>query len=332
MKKLLKVFVILLLSVVVLLILIVAYIKIALPNVGPARDLKIEKTAARIARGNYLAKSVMACMDCHSARNPTEFTMPLIPASLGEGGERFDQSMGFPGVYYAANITPAGIGNWTDGEIYRAITTGVRKNGKAIFPVMPYHSYGFADSEDVKSMIVYLRSLKPIEHKVPESSSDFPFSIILNTVPVKANPLTVPPAADSVGSGRYLVTIGACHDCHTPFEKGKFDETFSMAGGRVFPVPGGMATSANLTPDMETGIGSWSKSFFIQRFAFYRDSVNAHRVISTGEYQTIMPWTLYGTMTDRDLGNIYAYIQTLKPVKHVVIKFRKTEPALTVSR
>jgi mono/diheme cytochrome c family protein len=330
MKKLLKVLAILLLSVIVILLLIVAYIKIALPNVGPAPEFTIDKSAARIARGNYLAKSVMACMDCHSARSLTEFTMPLIPASLGEGGERFDQTMGFPGIYYAANITPAGIGNWTDGEIYRAITTGVRKNGKPIFPVMPYHSYGFADPEDVKSMIVYLRSLKPIEHKVPESSSDFPFSIILNTVPGKATPLTIPSETDSVGNGRYLMTIGACHDCHTPFEKGKFDETFSMAGGRVFPVPGGMATSANITPDKETGIGSWSKSFFIQRFANYRDSINAHRVISAGEFQTIMPWTLYGTMTDKDLGNIYAYIQTLKPIKHLVGKFRKTQLALGV--
>src|SRR5450755_229925 len=150
MKKALKVLGILFLSIIVILLIIIAYIKIALPNVGPAPQLTIEKSAAIIARGNYLAKSVMACMDCHSKRDTTQFSMPLIPSSLGEGGERFDQTMGFPGIYYAANITPAGIGNWTDGEIYRAITTGVRKNGKPIFPVMPYHSYGSADPQDVK--------------------------------------------------------------------------------------------------------------------------------------------------------------------------------------
>ena len=79
-----------------------------------------------------------------------QFSMPMVLSTRGQGGERFDQTMGFPGVYFSANITPSGIGGWTDGEIYRAITTGVRKNGKPIFPVMPYHSYGLADPEDVK--------------------------------------------------------------------------------------------------------------------------------------------------------------------------------------
>jgi hypothetical protein len=322
MKKFLKVLGIIVLSLLLILVIIVAYIKIALPDVGPPPQLTIEKTPERIARGNYLAKSIMACMDCHSTRDITQFTMPLIPASLGGGGERFDQTMGFPGIFYAANITPSGIGSWTDGEIYRAITTGVRKNGKPIFPVMPYHSYGFTDPEDVKSIIVFLRSLTPIEHVVPTSSADFPMNIILNTIPVKANPLTIPPPVDSVGNGKYLVTIGACRDCHTPFEKGKFDETLSMAGGRSFPVPGGIVTSANLTSDKITGIGTWTRDFFINHFAMYRDSANAHRVVQKGELQTFMPWTLYGNMTDRDLANIFAYLQTLQPVNHEIVKWK----------
>jgi hypothetical protein len=321
MKKLLKVLGILVLSILLILIIIVAYIKIALPDVGPAPQMTIEKTPARMARGTYLAKSVMVCMDCHSKRDLTQFTMPLIPSSLGQGGGRFDKTMGFPGVFYSANITPAGIGSWTDGEVYRAITTGVRKNGKPIFPVMPYHSYGYADPEDVKSMIVYLRTLTPIENIVPESSADFPMNIILNTIPKKAEPLAIPPAGDSIGNGRYLVIIGACRDCHTPFEKGKFIDAFAMAGGRSFPVPGGIATSANLTQDKETGIGSWTKELFIQRFAIYRDSANAHRVVKPGEMQTIMPWALYGTMNDTDLGNIFAYLQTIHPIKHSITKF-----------
>jgi mono/diheme cytochrome c family protein len=322
MKKLLKILGILVLSILGILLIIISYIKIALPNVGPAPQMTIERTPERIARGNYLAKSVMACMDCHSKRDITQFTMPLIASSLGEGGERFDQTLGFPGIFFAANITPSGIGSWTDGEVYRAITTGVRKNGKPIFPVMPYHSYGFTDPEDVKSMITYLRSLTPIENVVPESSADFPMNIILNTIPKKAEPITIPPAGDSVGNGRYLLTIGACHDCHTPFVNGKFDETLSMAGGRSFPVPGGTVTSANLTSDKTTGIGSWNKEIFVQHFAMYRDSATAHRVVNPGDLQTVMPWTLYGNMTDKDLANIYAYLQTLQPVNHLIVKWK----------
>ena len=99
MKKILRILGILVLSIIILLLILVAYIKIALPNVGPAPEMTIEKTEARIQRGNYLAKSVMACMDCHSKRDLTQFTMPLVPSTLGQGGERFDQTMGFPGVF-----------------------------------------------------------------------------------------------------------------------------------------------------------------------------------------------------------------------------------------
>jgi len=322
MKKLLKVIGIFVFIILLLLVIIAGYIKIALPNVGPAPLITLEKTPDRIKHGAYLAKSVMICMDCHSSRNPLEFSMPMVYSTIGEGGERFDQSMGFPGVYYSANVTPAGIGNWTDGEIYRAITTGVRKSGKPIFPVMPYHSYRQADPDDIKSVIAFLRTLSPIQNIVPEPESDFPMNIILNTIPVKADPQTKPPTEDSVANGKYLFNIAACHDCHTPYNKGKFVESAAIGGGRVFPVPGGMVTSANITPDKETGIGSWTRDIFIQHFAMYRDSTNAHRVVKLGEMQTIMPWTMYSNMTDRDLANIYAYIQTIKPIKNNVVKWK----------
>ena len=134
--------------------------------------------------------------------------------------------------------------------------------------------------------------------------------------------MKLPAAGDSLANGKYLFTIASCHDCHTPFEKGKFDESMALAGGRVFPTPGGMVTSANITPDKETGIGSWTREFFMQHFSMYRDSLAAHRVINGAEVQTFMPWTLYGTMTDTDLENIYAYIQTLQPIKHAISKWK----------
>ncbi|HEX2684049.1 MAG TPA: cytochrome C, partial [Ferruginibacter sp.] len=140
MRKILKVIGILLIIIIVAVAGLGAYVKIALPNVGDAPNIKIAYTSEKIKRGEYLANHVMVCMDCHSTRNWNEFSAPPIPGTLGKGGELFDARAGFPGTYYSANITPAGIGNWTDGEIFRAITTGVRKNGKPIFPVMPHHN------------------------------------------------------------------------------------------------------------------------------------------------------------------------------------------------
>ncbi|MEQ9592214.1 MAG: hypothetical protein RLN86_06420 [Cyclobacteriaceae bacterium] len=112
------------------------YVRMALPNV-PAPELTIDVTEERIKRGDYLANSVAVCMDCHSKRDWAKFSAPLTPGTLGMGGDRFDQAMGMPGIFYAKNITPAGIARYTDGELYRVITSGVTKEGKAMFPFMP---------------------------------------------------------------------------------------------------------------------------------------------------------------------------------------------------
>src|SRR5690606_37478758 len=90
-----------------------AYVSLALPNVGEAQEMKIERTPVRVARGEYIANHVAVCMDCHSTRDYTLFSAPLVPGTLGKGGELFDQQMGFPGSFTSKNITPAGIGKWT---------------------------------------------------------------------------------------------------------------------------------------------------------------------------------------------------------------------------
>ena len=110
------------------------YVKAALPDVGEATELKIDYTPERIQRGAYLANSVTICMDCHSKRDWSKFSGPPSEGSIGMGGDRFDQTVGMPGVFYAKNITPEGIARYTDGELFRVITTGVTKEGRAMFP------------------------------------------------------------------------------------------------------------------------------------------------------------------------------------------------------
>jgi len=323
MRKVLKVLVILLGIIILFIAGAAIYVKKALPDVGPAPDLKIVSTPEKVERGKYLANHVMICMDCHSTRDWTYFAGPMKPDSLGMGGEIFDQSMGFPGSIHAANITPSGIGDWTDGEVFRAVTTGVRKNGKPIFPVMPYHNYGKIDPEDIEAIIAYLRTLPPIEHKVTESSYDFPMSFIIHTIPKKSEPTKRPPSTDRIAYGKYLVRAASCGECHTPFDKGTFDTTKYLAGGRTFSLPSGDVTSANLTSDKETGIGNLTKEDFMGKFTAYRDSAYAHRKIDfMKDFATIMPWPVYSGMTDNDLSAIYDYLVTLKPIKHNIVKFK----------
>src|SRR6478752_6231568 len=221
MKKVLKISGWILLVLLLIIVGLISYVKVALPNVGAAPEFTIEKTPERVARGQYLANYITICVDCHSERDWSRFSGPIVAGSFGKGGELFDQQFGFPGSFRARNITPSGISRYTDGELFRVITTGVTKEGKAMFPVMPYHNYGKMDEEDIKSIIAYIRSLPAITHEVPASQADFPMSIIINTIPQKASLTKKPAETDVVNYGKYLVNAAACQECHTQFSKGK---------------------------------------------------------------------------------------------------------------
>ena len=119
-------------------------------NVGSAPDIKIDATPEHLSSGEYLAYHITVCIDCHSRRDWSRFSGPPAEGTIAMGGDLFDQKYGFPGTYYAKNITPTGISRYTDGELFRVITTGVNKEGKAIFPVMPFRYYGQMDEEDIK--------------------------------------------------------------------------------------------------------------------------------------------------------------------------------------
>jgi mono/diheme cytochrome c family protein len=322
MKKAIKIVLGILLLVVVGVISLAAYVKVGLPNVGDPEDLKIEYTADRIERGRYLANSVAVCMDCHSSRDWSKFAGP-IGGNFGGGGEMFGKEMGFPGTIYAANITPFNLGNWTDGEIFRTITTGVNKHGKALFPVMPYHNYGQLDREDIYSIISYIRTLEPITSNHPERVLDFPVNYLVNTMPRKAALSTRPNESDQLAYGKYMVTAAGCMHCHSKTDKGVIVPGSEFGGGMEFNLPGGLVRSPNITPDKETGIGDWTKEVFMGRFRTYTDSTYQSPVFAMDDLNSPMPWTMYADMNDYDLESIFAYLQSLEPISHAVTIYTK---------
>ncbi len=324
MKTVLKIVLYLVILAVVGIGALLAYVKFALPDVDKAQDLKVELTPERIARGSYLANHVTVCMDCHSTRDFSKFSGPVVEGTLGKGGDRFDETMGFPGVYYSKNITPAGISRYTDGELYRVITTGVTKEGRAMFPVMPYPYYSKMDPEDIKSIIAYLRSLPSIKSDVPESKSNFPMNFILNTIPRNAEPQKMPSKSDKVAYGSYLANAAGCIECHTQVDKGQIIKELQFSGGREFQSPdGSVIRTANITPDEETGIGKWTEQEFIRKFKSYADSGYVLPSVAPGEFNSFMPWTMYAGMNAEDLSAIYAYLRTVPPRKNLVTKFSK---------
>ncbi len=322
MKKLFK-FVGYFLGVIVLLLLAgFIYFNSKYPDVDKPKNVKVEITPERIKRGEYLANHVTGCMDCHAIRDWSKFSGPPKPGTMGKGGDKFGKELGFPGTIYAKNITPAGIGSWTDGELIRAITQGVNKDNKALFPLMPYLGLNHLTQNDLYSIVAYIRSLQPLENKVPETELDFPLNLIVKTIPPKTyTPSPEPDRNDPVSYGKYLVTIADCAGCHTPSEKGEPKPGMDFAGGQEFIFPQGTLRPANITPDNETGIGKWTKEDFILRFKSFDSDSARNMMVDPNGFNTIMPWTLMAGMTEEDLGDIYSYLRTVKPVNNLVVHF-----------
>ncbi|HVW97309.1 MAG TPA: hypothetical protein VHA56_15155 [Mucilaginibacter sp.] len=314
---------VLLYGVVTILIVVVAaisYITLCLPNVGKAENIHVPVTAETVARGRYLANHVSLCTDCHSQRDFTKFAGPVLDGKLGQGGEVFDEKVNFPGSVHVPNITSYNLKNWTDGEIFRAITTGVRKDGSAIFPLMPWQNYSKMSREDIYAIIAYIRTLKPVAVMYPRASYNFPLNILVHTMPRKATLGSLPSASDTVKYGAYLVNAGGCMDCHTQNNNGKMLPGMEFAGGRSFRIGNNDIRSANITPDKETGIGTWTSAAFVQRFKNFSDTSKLTPVSPT-DPQTIMPWYDYAGITESDLTAMYAYLKTIKQVNNKVVRF-----------
>ena len=145
-----------------------------------------------------------------------------------------------------------------------------------------------------------------------------------------------------VKRGEYLVQVSGCNDCHTPwvFNKslnmpvpdfsralsghpsGAPDPLGTVGQGDIgligptftsFKMPFGIVYSANLTPDQDTGLGSWREADFIKALRTGKHFGGNGRAILPP-----MPWMDIGRMTDEDLKSVFAYLRSLKPIRNAV--------------
>ena len=267
---------------------------------------------ASVERGKYLTWHVMGCIDCHSKRDFSKFSGPLVPGTEGMGGQLFGPELGMPGNVYGRNITPAAVGEWSDDELARAITQGISKNGDTLFPIMPYQLYSKMGKQDLTDIIRYIRTLKPIENKVPDRQLFIPLDKVISQLPESdMSKNQKPDPKDKVKYGEYLFTQASCVDCHTPRANGTLNTERFAAGGIHFKGKGFSVTSPNITPD-SSGIGLWTEKMFLQKFKANSSDDFVNR--DPGKFNTYMPWSLFGKMKDEDLKSIYAYMRTVKPV------------------
>jgi len=126
------------------------------PSWGPpAGRVEMPPKDDKLAYGKYLAGPLARCLDCHTGPS-----RPGEPARLGAGGKEFH---GPWGVSVSADLTPSGLGDWSDAEIERAIRTGVSRDGRKLFPPMPFAAYRTMAADDMAALLAYLRSLPAVE-------------------------------------------------------------------------------------------------------------------------------------------------------------------------
>jgi mono/diheme cytochrome c family protein len=255
-------------------------------------------TPARLAHGRYLVETVSGCFDCHSNKGagriiPSDF-IPLPPGSR----------------VVAHNLTPdreTGIGAWSDAEIERAIRHGVARDGRPLFNLMPYWQFQVLTDEDVKSVIVYLRSLPPVRNALPLTKMPFPVKVQMNDPRIPPLPRN---ATSLVRRGWYLSRISGCADCHTPIlPGGEITPSLLFAGGLHFRGPFGDVFSLNITPD-PSGIGYMTEAMFAS-------TMHTGRVNGTGlKLNPVMPFAAFRNLTPADVRALYAYLRTVPPVHH----------------
>jgi hypothetical protein len=282
------------------------------PKARPLTSRTFERTPQRLERGHYIATAQSGCIYCHS---PHEWSAPGTPIVAGmEGSGEVEPYADLPGRIVAPNLTPdteTGAGSWTDDQLARAIREGIGHDGRTLFPMMPYQNFREMSDEDVASVVVYLRSLPAVRHELPRTEIIFPVKYLIRNAP---EPVTSPVAgpastADAVTRGAHLVKMAGCSDCHTPADKGEPVAGMEFAGGFPFPGPWGDVATANITPDA-SGISYYDEALFLQTMR--TGAVRAR------ELNTIMPVVVYRNLTDDDLKAMFAYLRTVKPVKHRV--------------
>jgi mono/diheme cytochrome c family protein len=287
------------------------------PLNAPYPDITASTDSAVIARGEYLVYGPAHCFGCHISADAKKAGTIDMTAALS-GGSVFDFP---PAVIPVPNITPdmeTGIGRLTDAEIARTLRYAVGSDGRYIVPhFMPFQE---TSDEDLKAIISYLRSTKPVKHEVPAPEYRFLGKALmaLGVLPVRDTTLAGPKSIKKDSSavyGEYIArAIGNCYTCHTNIDVMTIKPLGEPFSGGFYMEPekeGGHAyVSPNLTPDPETGhIAQWDQAMFIRRF-------RAGRVYEDSP----MPWEAFSRMDDVELIALYKFLRSLPAVHHKIDK------------
>ncbi len=263
---------------------LVGYAKIYAPSTTPAPDMKVAGTPQQVERGRYITNSL--CVECHTK----DRQLPL------SGGADFGKEIPIPvGSIVAANLTPAGpLKDWSDGQIFRALRTGIDANGHHLLLMSNVPVRNLSD-EDIQAVIAYLRSQPAVANDTP-STPDRPSVLALAMLGAGLFPgglapvdgvVTAPAKAPTAEYGKYIVSYGGCRDCHGQNLTGGQKGGFSPVGPNLRVVKGW--TAEQFVTTLRTGVDP-----------------TGHNLSDA------MPWRVLGRYDDSDLTAIYQYLVSLQ--------------------
>jgi len=285
--------------------------------VGLAITLFAPKTAfadsdeqSLLERGTYLMNSIVACGNCHTLRGTDGRQIDGMELA---GGFVIEEAM-FTAV--VPNITPdvaTGVGGRSDDELIRAIREGIRPDGTVIGPIMAFGFYRNLSDTDARAIVAYIRSVPAVSNATGASEYKFMLPPAYGP-PVGSVP--DPDRSDKVAYGAYLAgPAGHCLECHTPFNPAVMRPDYENrlgAGGFQFTGPGGaIVVSANITPDMETGIGGWTDDEI-------KNAITQGVRPDGARLNPPMAFDYYARMNAEDVGALIAYLRSMKPIKNAV--------------
>lgn len=277
--------------------------------------LQVPQDSTYIARGAKIA--AMLCQECHLGADGKMIgkVMAEVPAPFGQ--------------IASLNITrhpEIGIGSWTDGELYYFLRTGIRQDGSWAPPFMP--KLARASDEDIYSIIAWLRSddprLAPDAREFPPNRYNLLVKVLSNTAfsapPMPDKPIYIPDTTNLVALGRYLADgLLECYACHSG-DMMKVDpndpaKSYGYYGGGIEMRnhEGEIVRSANLTMDMETGIGKFTEQQFM-------DAVKYGKNPRGGMLQ--YPMFPHTVLTDTEVRAIHAFLKTVPVLENKVERYQ----------
>lgn len=279
----------------------------------PQVNLTVQSTEARVAHGRRLAMSL--CVACHADPETKLLT----------GKQIVDLPQEF-GTAYSRNITQhktAGIGSWTDAELYILLRTGIHpKTGSFVPPWMP--RFNLMADEDVFSIIAWLRSPDPMLTADPKPNTEgqpsflakFLARVAFKPMSLPSAPIVRPDSAFPVQLGKYLANGAygcfACHSANFATMNNEHPERSEGFYGGGNPMPDAnlkIVPTANITPDKATGIGSWTEEEFVRCMVTgIRPNGRAIRY----------PMAPHPHVTESEHKAIYAYLMSIPAITNAV--------------